>query len=71
MQSRTVFYKSRPGLARSGVIGVALLAAGLGLIVLTQSGVTETGCLLESFWNAIASGLQHPAHRFVIRESLG
>jgi hypothetical protein len=70
MQSRPVFYKSKTSLVRPGVIGLALLSAGLGLIILAQSGTTETGCLFESFWNAIASGMQHPAHRFVIRENI-
>ena len=71
MQSRPVFYKSKPNLVRPGVIGVALLSAGLGLIILAQSGATEAGCLLETFWNTIASSMQHPAHRFVGRDALG
>lgn len=71
MQSRPVFSKSKPSLVRPGVIGIALLSTGLGLIILTQSGATEAGCLLETFWNTIASGMQHPAHRFVGRDLLG
>ena len=71
MQSRPVFYKSKLSLARPGVIGIALLSAGLGLIILAQSGTTEAGCLLETFWNTIASRMQHPAHRFVGRDVLG
>jgi hypothetical protein len=71
MQSRPVFYKSKTSLARPGVIGLALLSAGLGLILLAQGGAIETGCLLETFWNTIASSMQHPAHRFVGRDVLG
>ncbi|MFZ9315602.1 MAG: hypothetical protein ACO24G_10140 [Burkholderiaceae bacterium] len=71
MQSRPVFYKSKSSLTRPGVIGLALLSMGLGLIVLSQNGAADTGCLLESFWNAIATSMQHPAHRFVGRDLLG
>jgi hypothetical protein len=71
MQSRPVFYKSKPSLAHPGVIGLALLSAGLGLIILAQSGETEAGCLLETFWNTITTGMLHPAHRFVGRDVLG
>jgi hypothetical protein len=71
MQSRPVFYKSKPSIARTGFFGLALLSAGLGLLLLTQSGSAESGCFLESLWQTIAANVQHPAHRFVGRDMLG
>jgi hypothetical protein len=71
MQSRSIFYKQKLSFTRPGLIGLALLSAGLGLILLTNNVSTDPSCLLESFWNAIANAMQHTAHRFVGRESLG